>query len=306
MKRYKGKVRYYLTFNEINATGIIPFMSAGVIHYDDQILAQAAHNQFVASAKTVKAAHEIDPQIKVGQMLAFKPIYPLTSHPADQVEVMNRKHQTLFYSDVQTGGHYPSYKLQEYKRKGIQLDDTPEDYQLIEKYSADFLSFSCYTSQTVSANQEKPNIPGGEHLGVKNPYLEVNEWGWATDPSCLRLALNELYERYHKPLWIVENGLGYDDKLVDGIVHDDYRIDYLRQNIQSMKEAVELDGVELMGYTTWGCIDLVALGTGEMHKRYGFIYVDADDHGNGSMKRYKKDSFDWYKKVIASNGENLE
>ncbi len=250
LERYKGKVKYYLTFNEINGIQMIP-TGSGLLKDTPQNKAQGAHNQFVASAKTVRAAREIDPNIRVGQMLLYSCNYAMTCDPADQLLLMEKMHETLFFADVQTGGNLS--------------------------------------------------------LGVKNPYLESNEWGWATDPCCLRIALNTLYDCYHKPLWIAENGIGWNDvKEADDTIHDQYRIDYLRQNIQSMKDAVELDGVDLMGYTMWGCIDLVSSGTGEMKKRYGFVYVDRDDEGNGTMKRYKKDSFYWYKKVIETNGENLD
>lgn len=303
--RYKGKVRYWLTFNEINIIGMMPYMGGGMIDFSEQAKAQGAHNQFVASALAVKAAHEIDPGIRVGQMLAYQPTYALTCDPADQVMVMEAQHQTLFYSDVQTGGHYPAYKLAEYERKGIELEMGADDLELLATYPADFLSFSCYGSTTVTTH-EGEGTGGNFSMGVKNPYLETNAWGWATDPACLRLALNTLYDRYHKPLWIVENGIGWADvKEADGSVHDSCRIDYLRQNIASMRDAVTIDGVDLMGYTMWGCIDLVSAGTGEMKKRYGFVYVDRDDEGNGTLERSRKDSFYWYKKVIASNGEDL-
>ncbi|MBW8009197.1 glycoside hydrolase family 1 protein [Lactobacillus helveticus] len=307
MKRYKGLVKYWLTFNEINCMSMMPFMAGGIMNPSPQNIAQGAHNQFVASALTVKAGHEIDPNNKVGQMLAFSATYPYTCDPADQIYVIEQMHNTLFYSDVQTGGRYPEYKLQEYKRNGIKLDDNPIDYELIKDYSADFLSFSCYSSSTVTTHKE--DIPSGRGnfvMGIKNPYLKESEWGWATDPYVLRYALNTLWDRYHKPLWIVENGLGAVDKISsDGKIHDDYRIDYLKQNINSMRDAVNIDGIDLMGYEMWGCIDLVSAGTGQMSKRYGFVYVDRDDKGNGTLKRIPKDSFYWYKKVIASNGEDL-
>ena len=306
--RYKGKVKYWLTFNEINAMDHAPYMGGGLLDPTPQNRAQGAHNQFVASALAVKAAHEIDPAMRVGQMLAYAPIYAYTCDPADQIAIMEEQQKTFFYSDVQTGGYYPEYRLKYYERAGIKLDDTPEDYELLSKYSADFLSFSCYSSAVVTTHQQAAKADGNLGMaGVKNPYLETNAWGWATDPHCLRLALNTLWDRYHKPLWIVENGLGWDDKLeADGSVHDDYRIKYLRAAIKSMDDAVNLDGVDLMGYAMWGCIDLVSNGTGEMKKRYGFVYVDRDDFGNGSLKRIKKDSFYWYKKVIASNGADLD
>ena len=306
MKHYKGKVKYWLTFNEINMMSMIPFFAGGCMQNDEQTKAQGAHNQFVASALTVKAAHEISDEIKVGQMLAYQPNYAMTCDPNDQVLVMERNHSTLWYSDVQTGGKYPNYKLKEYERKGIVLETEPEDFELLEKYSADFLSFSCYGSSTFTTHDSEAGS-GNFVMGVKNPYLETNAWGWATDPHCLRLACNTLYDRYHKPLWIVENGIGWDDKKeADGSVHDTYRIDYLRANVKSMDDAINLDGVELMGYTMWGCIDLVSAGTGEMKKRDGFVYVDRDDKGNGTLERSRKDSFYWYKKCIASDGADLD
>ena len=306
MKHYKGKVKYWLTFNEINMMSMIPFFAGGCMQNDEQTKAQGAHNQFVASALTVKAAHEISDEIKVGQMLAYQPNYAMTCDPNDQVLVMERNHSTLWYSDVQTGGKYPNYKLKEYERKGIVLETEPEDFELLEKYSADFLSFSCYGSSTFTTHDSEAGS-GNFVMGVKNPYLETNAWGWATDPHCLRLACNTLYDCYHKPLWIVENGIGWDDKKeADGSVHDTYRIDYLRANVKSMDDAINLDGVELMGYTMWGCIDLVSAGTGEMKKRYGFVYVDRDDKGNGTLERSRKDSFYWYKKCIASDGADLD
>lgn len=273
-----------------------------------QNAAQGAHNQFVASAKAVKAAHEINPEIMVGQMMAYQPVYGYTSDPEDQLLVMEALQNTLFYSDVQTGGHYPAYRLKRYEREGIHLETEPGDFKLIEAYTADFLSISCYGSTTLTTHTEDlESGQGNLVLGIKNPYLKANAWGWGTDPHCLRIALNTLYDRYHKPLWIVENGIGWDDKVEeDGCIHDDYRIGYLRQNIQSMKDAVTLDGVDLMGYTMWGCIDLVSNGTGEMKKRYGFVYVDRDDRGNGTLERIRKDSFYWYQKVIRTNGEDTE
>lgn len=305
--RYKGKVKYYLTFNEINMMSMIGFMGGGLMDESEQARAQGAHNQFVASALAVKAAHEIDNNIMVGQMIAYRPDYAYSCDPKDQILVMEKQHETLWFCDVQTGGKYPNYKLKEYERKGIVLETEPDDFELLEKYSADFLSFSCYGSSTYTTHEGLETGNGNFVRGVKNPYLETNAWGWATDPACLRLACNTLYDRYHKPLWIVENGIGWDDKKeADGSIHDDYRIEYLKQNFKSMDDAINLDGVELMGYTMWGCIDLVSAGTGEMKKRYGFVYVDRDDTGNGTLERSRKDSFYWYKKVIASQGKNLK
>ncbi|WP_179393964.1 family 1 glycosylhydrolase [Lacticaseibacillus absianus] len=305
-KRYVGKVKYYLTFNEINMMEHSAFMAGGIVDGTPQNKAQGAHNQFVASALAVKAAHTIDPALQVGQMLAYGPLYAFTPDPADQLKALLAMQPTLFYADVQTGGHYPKYQLQKYAREGIELADTPEDYELLAQYPADFLSFSCYGSNVVTTHDDVGESAGNLMTGVKNPYLKTNAWGWATDPQVLRIALNQLYDRYHKPLWIVENGIGWADELTaDGKVHDSYRIEYLQANLASMRDAVTLDGVELMGYTMWGCIDLVSAGTGEMKKRYGFVYVDRDDRGNGTLARTPKDSFYWYQRVIATNGSDL-
>lgn len=305
-ERYNGKVKYYLTFNEISVIEYGIFYASASMESSPQDNAQCAHNQFVASAKAVKIAHEINPNIMVGQMNVFQPMYTYTSDPKDQLLVLEEMQKCLFYSDVQTGGFYPKYRLKRYEREGIVLEDCPEDYELIKNYSADFLGFSCYGSTTFTTHEvEKGN--GNIIHGVKNPYLKTNEWGWPTDPDSLRIALNTLYDRYRKPLWIVENGIGWNDvKEPDGSIHDSYRIDYLREYIKSMRDAVNIDGVELLGYTMWGCIDLVSASTGEMKKRYGFVYVDKDDNGNGTLERSRKDSFYWFKKVIESNGADLE
>lgn len=307
MERFKGKVKYWLTFNEINHIDMAPFLSFGTPDSSPQSRAQAAHNMFVASALAVKAAHETDENNKVGMMLAYRPLYTYTCDPADQIKVMEMQQERHFYSDVMMNGEYPAYRLKMYDRMGIKLDDRAQDYEYLKKYPCDILSFSCYGSNTETVHTEGLETTGGNFsMGVKNPYLDTNEWGWATDPACLRIACNTLYERYHKPLWIVENGIGWADvKEKDGTVHDDYRISYLRKNISSMRDAIVIDGVELMGYTMWGCIDLVSAGTGEMKKRYGFVYVDMDDLGNGTLERSRKDSFEWYKKVIDSRGEDL-
>ncbi|MDV7719665.1 family 1 glycosylhydrolase [Pediococcus ethanolidurans] len=304
--RYNGKVKYWLTFNEINCMDMMPFIAGGLIDSSLQNRAQGAHNQFVASALTVKAGHEINPDFQIGQMLAYSQVYALTPDPADQLKAIQQMDDTLFYSDVQTGGHYPNSRLKMYEREGVKLDDRPEDYELLAKYPADFLSFSCYTSNVVTTHKDQAEGAGNFQIGVKNPYLKASSWGWATDPYVLRIALKTLTNRYHKPLWIVENGLGAVDEIAaDGKIHDDYRIEYLQQNIKSMRDAVTIDGADLMGYTSWGCIDLVSAGTGEMKKRYGYIYVDRNNDGSGTLDRSRKDSFYWYKKVISTNGEDL-
>ncbi len=305
IKRYNGKVKYWLTFNEINMLEFNPLIPAGLVDYSLPVIAQAAHNQFVASAKTVQLAKMVNPEIKVGMMLLYQPTYTYTASPEDQVLRLQRNHKSLFYSDVQMKGYYPEYRLKQYEREGVVLETEPIDFELIKNFPCDFLSFSCYGSSTVTTQEGEGSSINQIH-GVKNPYLKTNAWGWATDPVALRIACNELYDRYQKPLFIVENGIGWADELTeDKKVHDDYRIEYLQQNLKSMKEAMVLDGVDVMGYTMWGCIDLISAGTGEMRKRYGFVYVDRDDEGNGSLNRYRKDSFYWYQKLIETNGSNL-
>lgn len=310
-ERYSKKVKYWITFNEINMTIHGPFIGGGLVidknENREQIVYEAAHNQLVASALAVIAAREIDPGIKIGCMLAGGPYYPLTPNPDDVLKAMEMDRQNLFLPDVQVRGYYPSYMRRFFKERNIKIDITEEEKGILKKGTVDFVSFSYYMSHVASAKKQR-EVPEGElnlFESEKNPYLKDSEWGWAIDPKGLRYTLNQLYDRYQKPLFIVENGLGAVDKVEeDGTINDDYRISYLRDHIREMIEAVE-DGVELIGYTPWGCIDLVSLSTGEMEKRYGFIYVDRDNEGKGSLKRIKKKSFYWYKNVIATNGEEL-
>lgn len=304
--RYKDKVKYWLTFNEIDMMTINPFISGGILDISDQSKAQGAHNQFVASARAVRIKNEINPDMMVGQMLAIAPAYGYSCNPKDQLLAMEKDRDALFYSDVQVGGRYPNYKLKEYERKGIVLETEEDDFEVLEKYASEFIGFSCYSSACVSSDSSMEAGEVNNVRGVKNPYLQESEWGWNIDPDCLRISLNKLYDRYHKPLWVVENGLGAIDKVENGKIHDQYRIDYLKNSVKSMRDAICLDGVDLRGFTSWGWIDIVSAGTGEMKKRYGFVYVNMDDEGNGDGKRIKKDSFDWYKQVIATNGECLD
>ncbi len=304
--RYKGKVKYWMTFNEINVMGMLPFFAGGVIKASDQAKAQAVHHQFVASAKVVKLAHEIDPENKVGLMIAYGSTYGYSCDPQDQALAMEKTQASHFYSDVQCRGYYPSYKLKEYERLGVKLEMTEEDAEILKEGCVDYLGFSYYASNCVSSKPVGEEIGGNFASGVKNPYLKASDWGWQIDAVGLRIALNRLWERYQKPLFIVENGLGAVDTVEeDGSINDDYRIEYIAEHIKEMDKAVNYDGVDLIGYTPWGCIDLVSAGTGEMKKRYGFIYVDRDDQGNGTLNRSKKKSFNWYKKVIASDGADL-
>ena len=309
--RYKGLVKYWLTFNEINMILHAPFIGGGIVFEagdnEAQIKFTAAHNQLVASAYATKIAHEIDPNNKVGCMLAAGNYYPYTCHPEDVFKAMNLDRENYFFIDVQSRGEYPKYALKQLEREKIDVGMTEEDKKVLKENTVDFISFSYYSSRTASADPEiNKTTAGNIFASIKNPYLKASEWGWQIDPLGLRITMNMLYDRYQKPLFIVENGLGAKDTLTEnGEVIDDYRIDYLKAHIKSFMDAVELDGIELWGYTPWGCIDLVSAGTGEMSKRYGFIYVDRDDAGNGSLKRSKKKSFTWYKNVISSNGENL-
>ena len=309
-ERYKGLVTYWLTFNEINIILHGAFMGAGLCFEEnedtEQVKYQAAHHELVASAIATKIAHEVDPNNRIGCMLAGGSFYPYSCKPEDVWESRKLDRETYFFSDVQVRGKYPSYALKEMKRKGVVLNVEDEDLELLKNHTVDFISFSYYTSRVASASDDVEKTAGNVLDAVKNPYLEESEWGWQVDPLGLRITLNDLYDRYQKPLFIVENGLGAIDQVDEnGYVNDTYRIDYLAKHIKAMKDAVEEDGVELLGYTTWGCIDLVSAGSGQMKKRYGFIYVDLDDKGAGTLKRTKKESFNWYKQVIASNGEDL-
>ena len=284
-------------------------MSAGIrIGKDEnaeQIQLQAAHYQLTASALAVKLGHAVNPDFKIGMMMLYPTFYGETCNPADQLECMRQLDPHLYFSDVQVRGAYSSKAKAYWKRQGLTLDITPEDEAALQAGTVDYIGFSYYNSNVATAREVE--LIGGNMLNaVKNPYLKASDWGWQTDPIGLRIALNQLYDRYQIPLFIVENGLGAVDTIEpDGTILDDYRIDYLRQHIEAMKAAVEEDGVDLIGYTPWGCIDVVSCGTGQMKKRYGFIYVDRNDEGQGSLKRLKKKSFDWYRKVIASNGEEL-
>ena len=261
------------------------------------------HHQFVASALATKICHEIIPNSKVGCMLTKLTYYPYTCRPEDVLATQRKMRSIYAYSDTQVFGEYPVYLLSYFKNNNIQIVKEEHDDEIMKKYPVDFISFSYYMSSCEAADTTGLDItPGNTLLAVKNPYLEMSEWGWQIDSIGLRISLIELYDRYRKPLFIVENGLGAKDILTeDKKVHDQYRINYLKEHFKCMLDAIIEDGVELWGYTSWGCIDLVSESTKQMSKRYGYIYVDADDYGKGTYNRYKKDSFYWYKKVIESN-----
>lgn len=306
-KRYKGLVKYWLTFNEINCIGFLGYLAGGVASREPLAVANATRNQLIASALTVKAAHEIDKSMMVGNMIGYGTSYPYTCKPEDSLKQQMQFNAIDFFSDVQAGGYYPASKLKEYERKGIAFELTEEDKKILSEGTVDFITFSYYMSGCVSADPAVlANQKGNLMLGVKNPYLETSDWGWQIDPIGLRIALNRLYSRYRKPLMVVENGLGAADTVEeDGAIHDSYRIAYLKAHIEQMEKSINEDGVDLIGFTPWGCIDLVSASTGEMEKRYGFIYVDYQDDNTGNGERSRKDSFYWYKKVIETNGKDL-
>lgn len=306
MERYKGRVTRWLTFNELNA-GILPFMAVSVTGVREgssmQEVFQGLHNALVASARAVDLGHKIDAANKIGCMITQMTSYPLTCDPNDVMEWLLQNQQLNYLvGDVQVKGSYPYYAENLFKKQGIELERTPEELEELHRGVVDFYSFSYYESKCVSSKETTEMVGGNIVGGAKNPYLEASEWGWQIDAIGLRYTLNMLYDRYGIPLMVVENGLGAQDEIdADGQVHDLYRIDYLREHITAMEAAID-DGVDLIGYTAWGCIDLISNGTGQMSKRYGFIYVDLDDEGNGSLERSRKDSFYWYKDVIAQNG----
>ncbi len=316
-ERYKDKVKLWLTFNEINTgtmpmgailnTGTIKGFSGGTneVPDDPQSRYQALHHMFVASARVVKYAHEHYPQFKMGSMNIFSTFYPLTCDPKDVLKCQEQDNRMNWYcADVQVRGAYPYFSEKLWRDLGITVKMEPGDLEELREGTVDFYSFSYYMS-SCQTTHEGEGAGGNIISGAKNPYLKASDWGWQIDPMGLRYALNAIYARYRVPLMVVENGLGAYDKVEeDGSIHDGYRIDYLRQHIEQMKLAVE-DGVDLMGYTPWGCIDLVSASTGEMAKRYGFIYVNKFDDGTGDLSRQRKDSFFWYKKVIETNGEDL-
>ena len=320
-REFKGLVHYWLTFNEINAlqTGIGDILSGGFRTEDSeaQVLGktptreqlnkryQGLHHQFLASAKAVVLGHEIDPENKIGCMVAGGCFYPYTPNPDDVLLAQTDMRMNYFCGDVQVRGEYPYFTKRMFEEAGVCIEVQDEDAQTLKEGTVDFYSLSYYMSTCSTMDEEVKKSSGNAIIGVTNPYLKESDWGWQIDSKGLRYLLNDLYARYQIPIMVVENGIGAVDELENKEVHDSYRIDYCRTHIQQMEEAIH-DGVDLIGYTPWGCIDLISASTGEMKKRYGFIYVDVDDEGKGSFVRYRKDSFYWYKKVIASNGEDLD
>ena len=310
--RYGKRVKYWLTFNEINSMLHLPFMSGGINTPADQLsdadLYQAMHHELVASARATAAARELAPGAQIGCMILAMPTYPLTPDPADVLAAMQTEQANFAFGDVHVRGAYPGYFLRALREKGVELNITEQDREDL-KNTVDFVSFSYYMSTCATGDPARGERGEGNILGgVVNPTLPASEWGWQIDPTGLRVVLNQYWDRWQKPLFIVENGLGARDELVEVngelTVEDDYRIDYLRQHLHAVREAIE-DGVNVLGYTTWGCIDMISASTAQMSKRYGFIYVDRNDDGTGTLARYRKKSFHWYREVIASNGAEL-
>lgn len=316
--RYKDKVKYWMTFNEINnkmdvSNPLFLWTNSGVLLDPNEnameVMYQTGHHELLASALAVAKGKAINPDFEIGAMVSHVPIYPYSSHPEDILLAETSMRQRYFFPDVQVRGYYPSYALNEFKREGYDIPILDGDAEILRNGTVDYLGFSYYMSTTVKhdaiVNNTGNIVNGGLANGVENPYIQSSDWGWAIDPVGLRYAMNRLYDRYQIPLFIVENGFGAIDTIEDGQIHDTARIDYLRAHIEAFKAAVLEDGVELIGYTPWGVIDIVSFTTGEMKKRYGMIYVDRDNEGNGSMERMKKDSFDWYRHVIETNGAAL-
>lgn len=311
-RRYRGQVKYWLTFNEIDSMIRHPFTSAGLLRECfpgknfEEVVFQAMHHQFVASALATKLCHEIIPGSQVGCMLTKLTYYPYSCRPEDVKKAQDIMRSTYCYSDAQVFGEYPRFLLNYFRKNGIHIQKEPGDDELMRKYPVDFVSFSYYNSYCAAENGEGlTRSAGNTAVGFKNPYLEESQWGWQIDPMGLRISLVDLYDRYRKPLFIVENGLGAKDLLENGAVNDDYRIAYMQAHLKAVLDAIDLDGVDVMGYTCWGCIDLISESTRQISKRYGLIYVDCDDYGRGSYDRYKKRSYDWYRQVIESNGASL-
>ncbi|WP_282805696.1 glycoside hydrolase family 1 protein [Lactobacillus isalae] len=318
--RWKNKVKYWITVNEINVLG--GYWTLGTFSAEKKISAnanqgeiptadagiklQALHNLMVAVSKAKGIGKKINPNFKIGVMLALSGIYPATCKPDDVMGAYQFRRKALMFSDVLMRGSYPNYAQSIFDEYHFQLKQDKSDKKILADNTADFLAFSYYRSTIYRSNQKQLTTTGGQQ-GASNPYLDKTSWGWPIDPEGLRFVLNELFDRYQKPLFIVENGIGERETLEENhIVHDKDRISFMRDHIKEIKKAVLIDRIPVIGYTPWGCIDLVSAGTGEMDKRYGLVYVDMDNLGYGSLKRYPKDSFYWYKNVIASNGKDLD
>ena len=312
--RYKDKVKYWLTFNEVDSMIRHPYTTGALIKDRfpgknfNEVIFQAMHHQFVASALATKFVHEARPDAKVGCMLTKLTYYPYTCKPEDVLQAQQDMRSTYCYSDTQVFGEYPAYLLSKFKNEGINIKMEPDDLKIMKEYPVDFVSFSYYSSSFVAKDDNGlKKTAANTNVAIKNPYIPSSDWGWQIDPIGLRISLVDLYDRYRKPLFVVENGLGAKDTLsAKNKVNDTYRINYLHDHIQALKDAVTEDGVEVLGYTSWGCIDLISASSGEISKRYGLIYVNLAEDGSGDYQRFAKDSAKWYANVINSNGQKLD
>lgn len=307
MQRFKGRIKYWIPFNEMNMVLHIPFIGGGILFEEGKdnlsIQYQAGHHQLLANALSIEAGKRIDPDNQFGAMLAAGKTYAYTCDPKDVFAALQQEKENLLFSDVQVFGEYPRFFSHFIKDKQLNLTIYPADRKTLQKNTVDFVSFSYYSSACTAAEENGiDRVATNGYTTLRNPYLPKAKSIWQDDPLGLRITLNQLQDRYHKPLFIVENGIGTQDDFVDGKVHDDYRIHYLKEHVKNMLLAMEEDGIDLMGYLMWGIIDLPSVSEGKISKRYGVIYVDQDDENNGSHQRYKKDSFAFYQKVIASNG----
>jgi len=318
--RYKNKVKYWITFNEINAILETPFIAGGIKTPEEELtptqLYQASHYQLVASALATKKAKEIDPNLKVGCMISAKGVYPLRSHPEDAVQEMLKKQELDFFTHVHVRGTYPNYMKRIFEENGIELEITDDEKRILRENPVDYITLSYYRSVCATALEGKKYADirdvSKDTFTVKevsNPYLETSQWGWQIDPVGLRIVLNEMYDKYEVPIFIVENGLGAKDRVIKDEsgkikIHDDYRIEYLSEHLKQVYEAIE-DGVDIIGFLSWAAMDVVSTTEGSIDKRYGFIYIDLQSDGTGTLERYKKDSFFWYKKVIETSGSAL-
>lgn len=316
--RYRNQVHYWMTFNEINNqtdynSDLSMLADSGILINNfseeerEERMYQAAHYELVASAKAVQIGHAINQDNKIGCMINMTPQYPYSCKPEDIFQAQKAMQRRYWFADVQVLGKYPENMESYFEKNNLRKDITDNDREDLKKGKTDFIGLSYYNSNTIKFEKNNPDFKFvGSELNVNNPYLKQTQWGWPVDPLGFRYSLNWLTDHYHKPLFVVENGIGAEDRVEnDKSIHDEYRISYLKEHIKSMIDAIEQDGVDVIGYTPWGCIDLVSMGTGQMSKRYGFIYVDSNDKGDGSFRRLKKDSFYWYRKVIDSNGKNL-
>lgn len=312
LTHFNGRIKYWVPFNEINMDILSGTRKMGILHEGEsnyeQLVYQGLHHEFVASAMVVNLAHKINPENKVGHMIAAFTTYPYSCKPKDMLACMrDDRFKNLFFLDILNFGEYPYYIKDYWKKHNITITVKDSDFEILKGNKADFIGISYYNSIVSADDTGNLEVTAGNVFNTyKNPYLEVSEWGWSIDPTGFRYELHHLYDRYHLPIFVLENGLGCAESLDENNeIHDDYRIEYLRRHFMEMEQAIE-EGVEVIGYTMWGCIDLISAGTSEMSKRYGFIYVDQDDELKGTKDRYKKDSFYWYKKVIASNGQDLD